>query len=124
MTQWTYAQASGTMTYPDGHTIAQGYSGHGTGLNNPAAEAVQGVGPIPAGEWVIDPVPLAHTACGPLALALTPIGFDAHGRGLFRIHGDNAAMNHTASDGCIILARPVRQAIIDSGVTRLCVVPG
>ena len=124
MTQWTYEQASGTMIYPDGHTIARGYSGHGTGLNNPADEAVHGIGPIPAGEWTIDPVPLAHTACGPLALGLSPVGFGAHGRSLFRIHGDNAAMNHTASDGCIILSRPVRQAIVDSGVTRLVVVHG
>jgi len=124
MTQWTYEQATGKMVYPDGHTVAQGYSGRGAGLNNPDDEAVAGVGPIPRGTWSIDPVPLEHTACGPLALALTPEGFDPHGRSLFRIHGDTAAMNHTASDGCIILARPVRQAIIDSGVTRLDVVHG
>jgi hypothetical protein len=124
MTQWIYEQATGKMVYPDGRTLAQGYSGHGAGLNNPAMEAVAGEGPIPAGHWSIDPTPLSHTACGPLALALTPDGFDPHGRSLFRIHGDTAAMDHTASDGCIILPRPVRQAIIDSGVTRLVVVRG
>ena len=124
MTQWTYEQATGKMVYPDGATVAQGYSGHGTGLNNPDDEAVAGAGPIPRGTWSIDPTPLMHTACGPLALALTPDGFDPHGRSLFRIHGDTAAMDHSASDGCIILARPVRQAIIDSGVTRLVVVRG
>ncbi len=124
MSQWTYEQSTGKMIYPDGHTLAQGYSGHGTGLNNPDQEGVAGVGPIPRGAWTIDLAPLAHTACGPVALALAPDGFDPHGRSLFRIHGDNAAMDHTASDGCIILARPVRQAIVDSGVARLCVVRG
>jgi len=124
MTQWTYEQATGKMIYPDGATVAQGYSGHGDGLNTPDDEAVAGAGPIPRGTWSIDPTPLVHTACGPLALALTPEGFDPHGRSLFRIHGDTVAMDHTASDGCIILARPVRQAIIDSGVTRLVVVHG
>ena len=124
MTQWTYEQAGGTMIYPDGHTLARGYSGHGAGLNNPDMEAVANVGPIPAGTWRIDPVPLPEGHLGPVALALTPDGFDPHGRSLFRIHGDNAAMDRTASDGCIILSRPVRQAIAASGVTRLCVVRG
>jgi hypothetical protein len=112
------------MIYPDGRSCAQGYSGHGAGLNNPDAEAQRNVGPIPAGMWTIDPRPLPPGHLGPLALALRPDGFDPHGRSLFRIHGDTAAMNHTASDGCIILGHDVRQAIVDSGVTRLQVVHG
>ena len=124
MTQWTYEQATGKMVYPDGHTVAQGYSGHGAGLDNPDMEAVHNVGPIPAGTWRIDLEPLPPGHLGPVALALTPDGFDPHGRSLFRIHGDNAAMDHSASDGCIILSRPVRQAIVDGGVARLQVVRG
>ena len=121
---WVYEQATGKMIYPDGHTVAQCYSGHGAGLNNPADEQVAGAGPIPHGMWHIDLTPLEHTACGPLALALSPIGHNAFGRSLFRIHGDNQSVNHTASDGCIIAPRPVRQAIIDSGITYLNVVHG
>ncbi len=124
MTQWTYEQATGKMIYPDGRTVAQGYSGRGAGLNAPDQEAVAGVGPIPRGTWSIDLTPLVHTVCGPLALALTPTDFDPHGRSLFRIHGDTAALDHTASDGCIILPRPARQAIIAAGVTKLVVVHG
>ena len=40
------------------------------------------------------------------------------------IFSDTAAQDHTASDGCIILPRPVRQAIIASAVTKLVVVHG
>jgi hypothetical protein len=45
-----------------------------------------------------------------------------HGRGSFLIHGDNAAMNHTASDGCIIMARPIRETIDASRDRELQVV--
>ena len=124
MTQWTYEQKTGKMIYPNGKTTAVGYSGHGPGLNNPDDEAIHNVGPIPRGPWIISltPEPLGHL--GPLALPLMPDGFDPHGRSLFRIHGDNAAGNHTASDGCIILGHDVRQAIVNSGVTQLVVVHG
>ena len=39
------------------------------------------------------------------------------GRSGFFIHGDNANMNHTASNGCIILGPAERQAIV-SGLRR------
>ncbi len=44
------------------------------------------------------------------------------GRFAFRIHGDNAQMNHTASDGCIIAALPIRQEIVNRALKRLEVV--
>ena len=87
-------------------------------------EAVPAVGPIPAGEWSIDLEPLQHTEVGPFALALAPVGHNAHGRSLFRIHGDNSLCNHTASHGCIILGRAARQAIIAGGIDALRVVAG
>jgi hypothetical protein len=37
------------------------------------------------------------------------------GRSDFYIHGDNPALNYTASEGCIILARPIREQIAASG---------
>jgi hypothetical protein len=36
------------------------------------------------------------------------------GRSGFLIHGDNAEMNHTASDGCIILSHDIREQIDES----------
>ena len=124
MSVWTYEVKTGVLLSPSGEMAGRGYSGHGIGLNNPDHEADRAVGPIPVGMWSIDLHPLEHTSVGPLALALSPLGHNAHGRSLFRIHGDNRSMNHSASHGCIILARPIRQAIIDSGVNKLNVVHG
>ena len=119
---WTYNQKSGFLTDPDGAPYPGNYSGRGNGLNNPTKEAVHRVGPIPAGWWKIRLTPLKKTVCGPLALPLTPVGHDAHGRTKFRIHGDNALRDHTASEGCIIAPPATRQAIITAGVTDLLVV--
>jgi hypothetical protein len=48
-------------------------------------------------------------------MALDPDpGNQMFGRDGFLIHGDNMAMNHTASEGCIILGRPIREQIADS----------
>ncbi len=121
MSGYVYDQASGRFAGPDGEVLADGYSGHGAGVNNPAMEAVAGVGRIPRGQWLIGLRPLVRSSVGPLALALTPVGHDAHGRTLFRIHGDTRAMNRTASHGCVILPREVRQHIIAAGVTTLTV---
>lgn len=123
MKTWTYEQATGKMVAPDG-TIYQGYSGHGAGVNNPAQEAAPCAGPIPAGTWQIGPWHDVYENKGPVVAELHPVGFDANGRSGFLIHGDNSAGNHTASEGCIILPRPARQAIRDSGATVLQVVHG
>ena len=108
---FTYQQTTGRFSRDDGTLIGIGYSGHGAGLNNPAEEAVEGVGPIPAGPWTIGP---AHQdgKLGPIVMNLDPVApFTAHGRSLFRIHGDNDLMNHTASDGCIVLSHAYRTQI-------------
>jgi hypothetical protein len=107
---FTYEQSTGRFSR-DGALLGIGYSGNGAGLNNPALEADEGVGPIPAGDWTIGP---AHTDghLGPIVMNLDPIPpFDAFGRTLFRIHGDNDLMNHTASAGCIILGPSYRTQI-------------
>ncbi len=50
-----------------------------------------------------------------MVMALDPDpGNQMFGRDGFLIHGDNMAMNHTASEGCIILGRPIREQIADS----------
>lgn len=114
---WIYSQATGEMSR-DGAFVEVGYSGAGEGRNNPAKEDVQSVGPIPRGNYTIGP-PHDTATHGPHVMALTPVGHDARGRSGFLIHGDNRT--HTASLGCIILSRPTRDRISDSGDKMLTV---
>ena len=110
---WRYKQSTGDLFHL-GSYEGRGYSGHDAGVNNPALEADAGIGPIPQGMWKIGPAHLSpHT--GPLTMNLDPVAPNtAHGRSLFRIHGDNSSGNRSASRGCIILGRALRQAISDS----------
>jgi hypothetical protein len=119
---WTYAQKTGLLSR-DGKPVAKGYSGNTTGLNNPAMQETIGVGPVPRGNYTIGPphTPVDHL--GPLALPLYPAPANQmFGRVGFFIHGDNPAMDHSASDGCIIIDHADRQAIVNSGDTALVVV--
>ena len=118
---WTYSQSTGELDR-DGARVGAGYSGHGAGLNNPVMQNVADVGPIPQGEWTIGPPRNPPDHLGPLALPLTHVSGDEFGRSAFFIHGDNAQLNHSASDGCIILVRELRQEIVDSGDSDLQVV--
>jgi hypothetical protein len=122
---FTYQQSTGRFSR-NGALIGVGYSGHGAGLNNPAMEGAAGVGPIPAGHWKIEPA-RDGGHLGPLVMDLDPVPpFNAHGRTLFRIHGDNGHGDHSASDGCIILDHPFRQQIataVAHGDTTLIVSP-
>ncbi len=111
---WNYRQSVGAIAH-DGTTEDIGYSGRDEGLNNPAAETDPGEGPIPHGRYRIGAAE-THPRLGSLAMPLTPLpGTDTHGRSGFFIHGDNSAMNHTASHGCIILPRATRLLIARSG---------
>lgn len=108
-----YNQASGMFTFTDGATCAC-YSGHGSGLNNPLAEAVPGHGPIPKGTWKLTGVQDSeHT--GPFSIVLEPDGFDPYGRSAFRVHGDNSKGDRSASHGCIIMDRGHRTKLWSSG---------
>lgn len=110
---WTYQITSGTLL-ADGETKGHGYAGHGKGLNNPAMCNVPDVGPLPKGKYKIGPHE-DNPRVGKFAMRLTPDASNQmFGRAGFFIHGDNPQMNHTASDGCIILARTIRQDIADS----------
>lgn len=128
---WTFEVKSGKVSGPAGTFIGTAYSGNGSDLDNPATEAVSCHGPIPLGKWTIgeffddlEPNPpdgLEHK--GPQVCHLSPMeGTDTFGRSGFMIHGDNRAMNHTASDGCIVAPRFVRDRISESGDRILQVV--
>lgn len=118
---WRYIVSAGELYDPAGLIQGIGYSGAAFGLDNPAAEEVSDVGPIPEGLYTIGPA-FTHPVCGPVSMRLDPQpGTDTHGRDGFLMHGDNAAVNHTASHGCLIFSRPVRDAVAASDVRALVV---
>lgn len=117
---WTWAQSAGLLTRAG--KSWRGYSGAGRGKNNPAMQIAAGVGPIPQGRWAITGR-YDSPNTGPCTLILAPeAGTEAFGRGDFRIHGDSIAHPGSASHGCIILPRSVRDAIWASGDRTLEVI--
>ncbi len=118
---WTYSQGTGALLDPSGRKVATGYSGKGIGKNNCDMQHIPSVGPIPQGLWVIGK-PRDSDAVGPFAMRLVPVpGTETFGRWAFMIHGDNR--EGTASEGCIIFPRKIRNMIWDSGDRKLKVIP-
>src|SRR5947208_2578989 len=99
----TFQQSTGRFTDADGNQIGIGYSGNGEGLNNPQMQSVARRGPLPQGDYEIGAM-INDAKLGNLAMPLTPLTMqNMFGRSGFFIHGDNMAMNYSASEGCIIL---------------------
>ena len=112
---WTYAQKTGELQQ-DGKPVATGYSGAGPGKNNPEAQAVPNVGPIPQGDWTITGPPQHSTEHGPYVLRLNPEPeTKTFGRSGFLMHGDSKKSPGKASHGCIIMPRAVREQVWESG---------
>jgi len=112
---WSYSQATGTFKSPGGTSVGIGYSGHAQGLNNPALQQVHMVGPIPQGDWEIGQFFDDVGGKGPVVARLTPLpGTETFGRDGFMIHGDNSQVNHSASEGCVILPHVVREMVMSS----------
>jgi hypothetical protein len=119
---WTYAQKTGALQQ-DGKAVGQGYSGADSGKNNPAMQAIHDVGPIPQGDWTISGPPKNTPEHGPFVLTLQPAaGTQTFGRTGFLMHGDSIKAPGTASKGCIIMARDVREQVWNSGDRDLEVV--
>ena len=113
---WTFDVKAGAILSPTKFPLGTAYSGNGKGLNNPLMDGVPDVGPIPPGQWQIGEFFDDIGGKGPQVCHLTPApGTDTLGRSGFMIHGDNQLMNHSASEGCIIAARFIRDAIAHSG---------
>lgn len=118
---WIWRQATGELLKNSGIVMASGYSGAGEGKNNPAYERIHNEGPIPVG-WYTIGKPINTETHGPFVLPLTPDEDNSmYGRSGFLIHGDSISHPGTASQGCIILPRPVRE-VISQGSNRLQVV--
>lgn len=124
---WTYEVVSGRLYSDDGELIAKGYAGGNKGqvpeaVNNPEYQSRHEIGPLPSGAYTID-APYDHPQLGPYVMNLVPAPEnEMFGRGDFRIHGDNSKGDHSASEGCIILPRDVRNRIWLSGDRSLDVV--
>lgn len=118
---WTYEQSTGQLSHDSG-PFAIGYSGAGDGKNNPDAQDQHNVGPIPRGNYTIG-APCDTMTHGPYVLRLTPYAANNMcGRAGFLIHGDSVVHPGTASEGCIIMPRAIREKVWDSGDRDLIVV--
>lgn len=122
MSKITFQQTTGKV-WIDGALQKQvAYSGHGEGVNNPELEAVHMVGVIPSGLWRICTW-VDHPHLGKMVAALLPISVpNLSGRSGFFIHGDNQLVNHTGSDGCIVMDPVLRAAVKNSGAQFLEVI--
>lgn len=119
--RWIYSQGTGKLYSPDGIHVATGYSGKGRGKNNCAMQDMPNVGPIPQGIYTIGQA-YNSAKVGPFALPLKPDpSNEMHGRSAFLIHGDNKT--GTASEGCIILPRMMRDTLNYSNIRKLEVIP-
>jgi len=106
-----YDQETGQFTSDICSIFGYGYSGNGEGKNNPIMEDIKNTGPLPKGKYTIGkPYDSPHT--GPFTLPLEPHeDNNMFNRGDFKIHGDSISEPGTASNGCIILPRSVREQI-------------
>ncbi|MCC7634429.1 RHS repeat-associated core domain-containing protein [Stenotrophomonas rhizophila] len=118
--EWAYNSATGNL-YHNGTYVSTGYAGRGAGVNNPWMQKVGSVGPLPTGRYTIGPQYNSPNT-GRATMVLTPApANDMFGRSAFRIHGDNSTRNRTASEGCMIFDRDVRDQIANSGDNDLVV---
>ena len=88
---------------------------------------MKNVGPIPQGGYTIELQKDNTTNSGtrlPASMRLTPDPNNKmFNRDGFMIHGDNSAGNQSASEGCIIFNRKIRNQVGKSGDNKLRVVP-
>jgi Protein of unknown function (DUF2778) len=93
-----------------------GYSGFGQWKNDPTAQAFECKGPIPRGYWTVVNLIAWTPYHGPYVLVLMANkGTILFGRDGFLCHGDSITDPGTASEGCIIQARSIREAWWQSG---------
>jgi hypothetical protein len=127
---WKYEQLTGRIFadfYSESSSaklIGVGYSGKGEGKNKPDLQDQHSVGPIPVGLYRIHE-PVDTVTHGPYVLRLEPdASNEMFGRDGFLIHGDSVIHPGTASEGCIILPRGIREEIWKSRDHDLRVVSG
>lgn len=119
---WIYAQASGQLLNPNGALAGTGYAGRDACKNKPDDQCKADLGPLPCNSYTIGPA-MDHPRLGPIAMPLVPDDTSKMcGRSAFYIHGDSNSHPGEASDGCIIMARDIRQRVSNSNDRKLMVV--
>lgn len=124
---WTFEIRTGKFYDPSGEFVSSAYAGGNVGknpdgVNNPDDEGLKNIGPLPEGLYTCGE-PVEHSKLGAFAIPLHPDpSNDMQGRGDFYLHGDTAALNHSASEGCIIAPRPTRNAVWASSDHQIQVV--
>jgi len=115
---WYYSQRLGTLNQ-DGVYVAKGYAGHPPHVNDPTAQAIHNVGPLPQGFYTIGAM-FDSPSLGPDIMALIPDqDNEMFGRSGFYMHGDNPRHVGFSSDGCIIMAHLIRLQVNNSDDRRL-----
>lgn len=123
----TYEIPTGYLYDPAGKLTGTGYAGgdkgqRPEGKNNPDMCNVPNVGPLPPGLYTMGE-PVEHSQLGPFAIPLTPDPTnEMFGRRGFYVHGDKIGAPGSASDGCMILPRSVREALHNSPDQQIQVV--
>ena len=123
---WTFEQSTGKLYDPDGTYIGTGYSGGDCGrnpesVNNPDMQGTHGC-TIPQGNYARGQV-IEGSHLGAFAIQLIPNPYNQmYGRSGFFMHGDNSEGNQSASEGCLIFPRSIRQEFHDSEESQLNVV--
>jgi hypothetical protein len=118
-----YRQSTGQLFAGDltAEPLGVGYSGSPAGKNDPALQNVENVGPIPQGDYTIEPA-YDDPESGPITMRLSPAGHNLmFDRDDFKIHGDTTPPGF-ASTGCIVLPREVRELIAASPDKNLQVI--
>lgn len=111
---WKYEQATGLLFHNE-TKVGKGYSGAVGHVNDPASQEIPTKGPCPKGVYDIDP-PHTSARTGPYVMNLIPRPENKmFGRYAFQIHGDSVSKPGTASNGCLIFARNIREQIWNSG---------
>ena len=124
---WIYKQSTGLLNDPDGKHIATGYAGgncgkNPEGINNSAMQDKHSIGPLPQGLYTFG-TPLLQSHLGPFAIPLIPNpSNEMYGRSAFYCHGDKSDPPRSASEGCIIMPRAIRNSMWQSDDHQLQVI--
>jgi hypothetical protein len=126
-----HSQSTGIVTR-NGQRIAKGFAGndsrpkvnpdHIHGYNNPAAQHLRFIGPLPQGLYKIAEWQDEHPGLGPIVAILVQVSGETFGRNNFRIHGASSSDPMNSSEGCIVLSHDDRVALRATGETLLQVV--
>ena len=121
---WTYEQATGRLLDKNGKHVATGYSGTPQYKNNPDSQELKAQGVCPRGIYDLD-APHKSARTGPYVMNMVPRPENQmFGRYAFQIHGDSIKAAGTASNGCLVFARNIREMIWNSGDHTVEVVRG